>query len=437
MTGTESDQVLIRGASASLSMRVGSVVFAYLVNLLLARWLGVTGYGQYVYALGFAVPIAVAGAVGTDRVALRYLPAYIASSELTKIRGFFGWSRKVVIRSSLSVAAFIAVAAVLAGEWITAELRSAILLGCALGPLLALTRLNSSMLLAFKRVVPATLHELLRPILLALFAGVALAVFGVVSVQIAILALGLSLTCIIMMQTMMIRQSGPRGPLAAAKESESTLWISTIRAMFVIQVLQIVMSKLDIILLGSMIDMESVAVFGVAKRIAVLAGFSEVAVAMIAQPVITELHAAGKLNDVSRVVRIAVHISLWPTIVVALSIAFFSDAVLGMFGAEFIVGSRTLWILLGAQLLHAMVSPAFILLTFTGYHNVSARMTGLVFVLNGIFVPAGITFAGMVGAAWASIATALVWNVLMHTWVWKTLGISTVPFLRDRSAKSE
>ncbi len=413
-------------------MRIGGVILAYAANLLLARWMGVSSYGQYVYALGLAVPLAVVGGLGIDRAALRHLPVYATTPELNKIRGFFAWSRRTVAGASLFTAAAVATGIILAGDLVPTDLKMPILFGCALGPLLAFTRLNSSTLLGFKRIGLASLHDPLRPVLLIVFAGTAAWMMGLLSIEAAVTALGGSLALIIGLQTVLIRRSSPPGVFESAPETESSLWISTIRAMFFIQVLQIIMSKLDIILIGAMIDVNSVGIYGVARRIAVLIGFSEVAIAMIAQPVITELHARGKISDVGRVVSLAAHISLWPTLAAAVIVAFFSDTILGMFGAEFVAGSSALRVLLGAQVLHAMVSPAFILLTFTGYHNTAARMTGFVFVINAILLTAGISWMGMIGAAWASVAVALVWNLILHTWVWKKLGIPTLPFVRNR-----
>ena len=428
----ESDRVLARGASISLAMRIGSVAFAYLANLLLARWMGVTAYGQYVYALGLAVPLAVIVGLGIDQAGLRHLPVYAAAPELGKIRGFLGWSRRTVAGASLFAASVVAIGVALAGNLVPTDLRMPILFGCALAPLLAFTRLNSSILLGFKRTGLASLHDLIRPILLIVFAGTLAWMMGLLSVAATVTALAASMMLVIGLQTVLIRRSSPPGVFESAPKTDSSVWINTIRAMFFIQVLHIVMSKLDIMLIGAMIDVNSVAIYGVARRIAVLIGFSEVAVVMIAQPVIAEFHAQGKIKDLRRVVSVAAHISLWPTLLAAMVAAFFSENILGMFGTEFVAGSSALRVLLGAQVLHAMVSPAFVLLSFAGYHNAAARITALVFVINVVLLTAGINWMGMMGAAWASVAVALVWNLTLHTWVWVKLGIPSIPFARNR-----
>ena len=424
------ERVLTRGAGVSLAMRVGTVMLAYGANVVLARWLGVSAYGQYLYALGWAVPLAAVGAFGLDKVSLRFVPAYVARSELGKLRGLLSFCMSRGIAGSLLVAVAVGGAVLVGGSYIPDDIRTAVLLGCGLIPLLVVTRLQSAILLGFKKIASALLHDLLRPALLITAVAAVFAATGALSVQVTIAALGVTLLVLALMQSILVFRSRPAGIGGAQIEFEHKVWASTIRAMFIIHILDVSMTKIDLILVGAMLDVDTVAVFGVAKRISGLILFGEVAVTTVATPIITGLHAESKGSEVDRIISFTARWILWPTLALAVLGALLWKPILGMFGPEYLAGATTLWILIGAQFLQAIVAPAFILIAFTGYHNHAARFTALVFVLHLILNVLGIKFFGMAGAAWAAVITALVWNGLLHGWVWSKLGVSSLPLIR-------
>jgi O-antigen/teichoic acid export membrane protein len=75
-------------ALIALSIRVAAAALAFGAQMVLARWLGSFEFGIFTYA---AVWLNVAGslcAAGFGASALRFLPAYQASGDTAKARGF-------------------------------------------------------------------------------------------------------------------------------------------------------------------------------------------------------------------------------------------------------------------------------------------------------------------------------------------------------------
>ncbi|WP_233222613.1 lipopolysaccharide biosynthesis protein [Chroococcidiopsis sp. CCALA 051] len=67
---------LIRGAGAALSVQIFSAGTIYVSQILLARWLGVTEYGIYDYAIALSLSLAFLAGLGLPTAVLRFIPKY-------------------------------------------------------------------------------------------------------------------------------------------------------------------------------------------------------------------------------------------------------------------------------------------------------------------------------------------------------------------------
>lgn len=68
--------VVIRGAGAAFGVRVLGFALSYLLNILLARWLGATEYGIYAYVMAWGHTLAILAGLGLPTMALRFIPEY-------------------------------------------------------------------------------------------------------------------------------------------------------------------------------------------------------------------------------------------------------------------------------------------------------------------------------------------------------------------------
>jgi O-antigen/teichoic acid export membrane protein len=173
-----------------------------------------------------------------------------------------------------------------------------------------------------------------------------------------------------------------------------------------------------------------VAIFGVASRVAGLVGFVVAAVSTMAGPMFTELHGQGRSDALRDLVVSAGRWMLWPSVAAAAILIVFGPWVLGLFGSEFVAGTQVLWILLGAQIVHAAAGPVFVLITFTGFHHQSARIYGYMLLLNVLLNVVGIHLFGLYGAAAAALVTAIVWSVMLHRAVSSNLKLHASPLVQ-------
>jgi len=91
---------LLRGSFASFATRVAGVALSYGSAVLLSRTLGVSGYGVYSVALGWALVLVLPSRAGLDYAALRF-GAYLEEGAIERLRGFFRFSASVVFGVSV------------------------------------------------------------------------------------------------------------------------------------------------------------------------------------------------------------------------------------------------------------------------------------------------------------------------------------------------
>jgi O-antigen/teichoic acid export membrane protein len=106
-----------------------------------------------------------------------------------------------------------------------------------------------------------------------------------------------------------------------------------------------------------------------------------------------------------------------------------------VFGDEYAVGATALAILAAAQLANAAAGSVGQLLSMTGHERDAARgvaLSALVNVaLNALLIPRW----GMNGAAAASAASLITWNVLLAILVHRRLGLHSTALGTPRSAR--
>lgn len=78
---------LLRSTILVAAIQVAATGLRYGASVLFARWIGVSGYGNYAYAIALAQVLAVFGALGLPSGALRFVPEYMARRDWAKLRG--------------------------------------------------------------------------------------------------------------------------------------------------------------------------------------------------------------------------------------------------------------------------------------------------------------------------------------------------------------
>src|SRR3954453_10847413 len=119
---------LVGGSSeASLTRRLAGTIFiirvisaglAYVSQVLLARWMGTSDYGTYVYVWAWGLLLGSMMDFGISASAQKIIPEYRASGEHALLRGFLSGSRWLTFAASTLVSLALAGLVKLLSPWI-------------------------------------------------------------------------------------------------------------------------------------------------------------------------------------------------------------------------------------------------------------------------------------------------------------------------------
>src|SRR6201996_5994911 len=106
--GSSEASVTKRLAGTIFIIRVFSAGLAYLSQILLARWMGGSDYGIYVYVWTWVLLLGSMMGFGISASAQKILPEYRTSGEHALLRGFLSGSRWMTLIVSAAVSALLA-----------------------------------------------------------------------------------------------------------------------------------------------------------------------------------------------------------------------------------------------------------------------------------------------------------------------------------------
>src|SRR5580693_4962601 len=128
--GTSEASVTRRLAGTIFAIRVVSAGLAYLSQILLARWMGGSGYGIYVYVWTWVLLLGSMMDFGISASAQKIIPEYRTRDEHALLRGFIAGSRWMTFLVSTAVSILLAVIVKALSPWIGASEIVPLYIGC-------------------------------------------------------------------------------------------------------------------------------------------------------------------------------------------------------------------------------------------------------------------------------------------------------------------
>src|SRR6266568_2962041 len=119
-----------RLAGTIFIIRVISAALAYLSQILLARWMGGSDYGVYVYVWTWVLLLGSMMDFGISASAQKIIPEYRACGEHELLRGFLSGSRWMTFAVSALVSVLLAIVVDGLSPWIDANAITPLLIGC-------------------------------------------------------------------------------------------------------------------------------------------------------------------------------------------------------------------------------------------------------------------------------------------------------------------
>ena len=128
--GSSEASVTKRLAGTIFIIRVFSAALAYFSQILLARWMGGSDYGVYVYVWTWVLLLGSMMDFGISASAQKIIPEYRASGDEARLRGFLAGSRWITFAASSIVSLLLAGLIHLLSPWIDANTILPLYIGC-------------------------------------------------------------------------------------------------------------------------------------------------------------------------------------------------------------------------------------------------------------------------------------------------------------------
>lgn len=199
------------------------------------------------------------------------------------------------------------------------------------------------------------------------------------------------------------------------------LWITSL--------LLLVLTQVDIWVLGLFRDSDEVALYGAAVRTVILVGMPLLIVNAVVPPLIAEMYAKKQLENLEFMLRRVTTIAAIPSLLLLISLIVFGHQVLAFFyGDYYSTASAVLIILSVGQMVNVWAGSCGQLLMLTG-HQVSMMVITVLCGVFSVIVALGLVEQyGASGVAVAAASGQILQNILMlvvakkQTGVWTQMG---------------
>ena len=413
-------------AAITFGLKIASQLLSFTLFVILARYLGVEGFGIYVFVWGWIKILMILGKNGMDVAATRYAGGYFEAGQAGDLFVFQRFAGSIVVFASLTIA--------LGGSFLVSvlpglerEVRFTFHAGFALLPFWSMTAYLQALCRVRQHMIAGVLpdsvvrHVIQLVLIVAVLAGgmtldaplaMATALGGMIGAFLA----GLAMTW----RTGIWRRGDSR---QITGDDRAADWLKYGVMMIIISGSVIILRQIDVIMLGILTSAGETGAYGAATRIANLATFALTAVQLVIAPKISGYYTTGEMDRLQRLLRQSSALIALASFVIVTILWGIAPYILAQIGQDFSRAFVPLQILLIAQLLNALVGPVGFVLTMTGNQR-PASMILLVtividIVLNAVLIP----LYGIIGAAIATAAAFVLWNVVMLVFAFRRVGL--------------
>ena len=414
---------LPRNAIGSVIVRVAAVVLAFFVNVVLARSLGISEYGLFIYASGWLNILLIPACLGFDQLSVRQIAIYLSNTEWGKLKGIYQFAMSNTLRASIIIGLlmFGTIYIALGSQNIALVFYFTALLI----PIGAIIRLQQGVLRGLHLISLGQIPEfIVQPFLLLLLLLVIF--YGVKQVLTAseVMALNIiaAITALLTGSQLLTRaiplESNKTDPVFDRKN-----WVSSLIPFMLIGGIFILNEQIATVLLGLLSSTRQVAVFTAAEKWAGITIFMLQALNLGLAPIFASLYAIGDREQLQKIVTLSSQIITLFAFIPLLAFLIVPQLFLSAFGNDFSGGQIPLIILGIGQFINAFTGSVGFLLSMTGHERtlVGCSLLGIaVNLLLGILL---IPSMEVIGAAIATATSIIITNVALSIFVIRRLKI--------------
>ncbi len=432
MTGSGVKRQLLRAGAGGLGVRIVSLLATLMSSVVLARTLGDTGYGLYVFALSVMALLALPIQAGTPMLVIRETARAEAANDWVALHSIRAWAVRVNVLFGLAIAGAILLSTWVAGTRLSGDSRHIFWLVAMLILPVALTSTLGATLRGLRWVMSGLYPgEVLRPLLISAMVAASLFVWvDGPSPEIALVLNFVATVLVLLLLLMLVRRALPAHSRAErGRVFKTGPWLKSLLPLAMMSGLHLVNQNTDLVMLGFFRDAAEVGFYKIAVSGAGFVIFGLSAIQVVSMPYVSRFFTERDHVRLQRLAAACAGCSVLLALpVISIYLLWGRDLLEFVYGETFAASWQPLIILSAAQLANAAFGIVWPLLVMTGHERAGLR--GLVFAtvanvaLNAALIPGW----GTIGAATATGISILIWNILFWVAVRRYLGVDGSPF---------
>lgn len=425
-------KLVATGASGTLALKIIALGLGFIINVILARLLGVKGFGAYAFSLAWAGLLGVPAVLGLDNFLVRKISIYHNQREWNLMRGALSWANKISWISSFTLGGIAFLGAWILKSHMEPAVFETFCIAMLLIPLTTSARIRQAILQGLNKITLGQMPEqIIFPILFIAFSS-SLWLFSaenfspqtVMSLRVS--AIGI----VLLFGIFLLRKVIPENVKSATPEFKTNEWFKIATPMMWMSGAHVINSYCDSVMLGAFRSSTEVGLYTVATSGAFLVVMILAGVNTSLSPIVAALYSNNNMEKLKEVVEKSARWTFLSGLIIGILLVVFGHWFLLVFGKEFTQAKSALNILVMGNIFMSCMGTVAVVLVMTQKERLAMKGFGagaaLNIVLNALFIPQW----GMEGAALAT-ATSITVCYMFLTWVaHKELKIQTLPVIR-------
>jgi O-antigen/teichoic acid export membrane protein len=427
--GSNEASVTKRLAGTIFVIRVVSAAMAYLSQILLARWMGGSDYGVYVYVWTWVLLLGSMMDFGISASAQKIIPEYRAGGEHALLRGFLSGSRWMTFIVSAVVAALLAGVVKSLSPWIDASETVPLYIGCITLPAFVVANTQDGIARSHDWMRLGLMPQfIIRQSLIIGFTAGAFALGFHLGATLAMLASAAAVWIAMIGQMIVLNRRLGGHIEAGPKAYDFRGWLGISLPILMVEGFYLLLSYTDVLVLQQFRSSEEVGLYFAVVKTLALVSFIHYAMSATTAHRFAEYHASGDKARLSAYVAHAIKWTFWPSLAATVVLLALGKPLLWLFGPQFVAGYDIMFIAAIGLVVRSAIGPVERLLNMLGHQHICALAYALSFVMNVVLCVMLVPRFGGHGAA-AATSIALTFETILLFWIVRQrLGLHVLAF---------
>ena len=433
-------RALLAGGSseASLTRRLAGIIFiirvlsaalAYLSQILLARWMGGSDYGIYVYVWTWVLLLGSMMDFGISSSAQKIIPEYRTHGDHVRLRGFLSGSRWMTFAVSAALSLLLAGLVTLLSPWIEADEIVPLYIGCLTLPAFVVANTQDGIARAHDWMRLGLMPQFIvrQGLIIALTAGVFAA--GLDLGATAAMAASAGAVWIAMLGQMFVLNRRLGQHIAPGRRAyDFRGWLAVSLPILLVESFYLLLSYTDVLVLQQFRPSEEVGVYFAVVKTLALVSFIHYAMSATTAHRFAEYNALGDKARLSAYVAHAINWTFWPSLAATIALLALGKPLLWLFGPQFVAGYDIMFVAAIGLVVRSAIGPVERLLNMLGHQHICAAAYAAAFGMNVVLCLLLVPRFGGHGAA-AATSISLSFETVLLFWIVRSrLGLRVLAF---------